>query len=354
MVPLADMLNHSTTPTAHWTFNQEKQAFTLTAQRPIKQGDEIFISYGHKPNATLLAWYGFCVPGNPYDVAVFSLPDSSSSFSSSLWRLSPYYSLEATRDTFQHLREMYAAEHKQQQQHTVRGREAPSSKTRSNSVGASSRKEKKSEESNREEEESKRSVASRSAASSPTAKSAAGESAEQSIVPTCVDMEAWVLRRISDLCQKSLADHDPSAVSEKKVEAECEKAEESAEKEGEEEGEEEEGGEEGTVEEREHLGGARDYSKVHEAAQHAMRVLAEGEVRVRLFYESLANAILPLCDESLPYDEVVKRAQGNPFLQSSFPARHYFKQVWAPLFKRRAAEKGANMIRALSSLLRKN
>lgn len=43
--------------------------------RPAEQGDQVFLSYGLKPNATLLMNYGFVIQDNPHDVSE-ALPES--------------------------------------------------------------------------------------------------------------------------------------------------------------------------------------------------------------------------------------------------------------------------------------
>jgi hypothetical protein len=91
MVPWADMLNHSSAPSAAWTFDTARRAYTLTALRSCAAGEEIFIrcgtrcaafgtvvkrhcdSYGAKSNSVLLRHYGFCMQNNAADVAHISL-----------------------------------------------------------------------------------------------------------------------------------------------------------------------------------------------------------------------------------------------------------------------------------------
>jgi hypothetical protein len=60
LVPIADMLNHSAKPSTRWTYNNKKKAFTLTVIEPVRQGGEVFDTYGAKPASDLLVNYGFC------------------------------------------------------------------------------------------------------------------------------------------------------------------------------------------------------------------------------------------------------------------------------------------------------
>jgi len=42
-------------------------ALHLPVARSVAAGEEVFVSYGAKSNAELLLFYGFVLPGNPYD-----------------------------------------------------------------------------------------------------------------------------------------------------------------------------------------------------------------------------------------------------------------------------------------------
>jgi Rubisco LSMT substrate-binding/SET domain len=64
MVPHADMLNHYRPRETKWTFEEERQAFTITALQPIVAGAEVLDSYGQKCNHRFLLNYGFAVEDN--------------------------------------------------------------------------------------------------------------------------------------------------------------------------------------------------------------------------------------------------------------------------------------------------
>lgn len=67
MVPLADILNHVARNNAALTF--EVDALHMMSVRDIKQGEEIFNTYGELSNKGLMHMYGFaqCYPDNHYD-----------------------------------------------------------------------------------------------------------------------------------------------------------------------------------------------------------------------------------------------------------------------------------------------
>ena len=69
-------ISHSNLPshlTRHLTASRapELQAFVVRATRPYARHEEVFVEYGPKPNALLLADYGFVVADNPHDVVSF-------------------------------------------------------------------------------------------------------------------------------------------------------------------------------------------------------------------------------------------------------------------------------------------
>lgn len=72
MVPLADMMNHDDSKYhGYWTYNEEKESFTIEALSPVKKGKMVLISYGHKQNSKLLVNYGFTLEnkeGNDVEV----------------------------------------------------------------------------------------------------------------------------------------------------------------------------------------------------------------------------------------------------------------------------------------------
>lgn len=64
LVPHADMLNHFRPRETKWTFDEERQAFTITTLQPIQAGAQVYDSYGQKCNHRFLLNYGFAVEDN--------------------------------------------------------------------------------------------------------------------------------------------------------------------------------------------------------------------------------------------------------------------------------------------------
>ncbi len=74
LVPYADMANAAPESECNAKWAAEAGTFRLIACSPIKKGEEIRISYGHKSNLDYFAHYGFTLPGVEYDAAGFLLP----------------------------------------------------------------------------------------------------------------------------------------------------------------------------------------------------------------------------------------------------------------------------------------
>lgn len=64
LVPHADMLNHYRPRETKWTFDEERQAFTITTLQHINAGCEVLDSYGQKCNHRFLLNYGFAIEDN--------------------------------------------------------------------------------------------------------------------------------------------------------------------------------------------------------------------------------------------------------------------------------------------------
>ena len=64
LVPHADMLNHHRPRETKWTFDEERQCFTITTLQMIPEGAQVFDSYGQKCNHRFLLNYGFAVEDN--------------------------------------------------------------------------------------------------------------------------------------------------------------------------------------------------------------------------------------------------------------------------------------------------
>ena len=64
LAPFADLLNHKRPRQTQWYYDDNLESFVIQAIENIKQGDEIFDSYGKKTNARFLLNYGFCLDDN--------------------------------------------------------------------------------------------------------------------------------------------------------------------------------------------------------------------------------------------------------------------------------------------------
>jgi histone-lysine N-methyltransferase SETD3 len=64
LVPHADMLNHYRPRETKWTFDEDRQAFTITSLQHIGMGAQVYDSYGQKCNHRFLLNYGFAVEDN--------------------------------------------------------------------------------------------------------------------------------------------------------------------------------------------------------------------------------------------------------------------------------------------------
>lgn len=64
LVPYADMLNHYRPRETKWTYDNARGSFTITALQSIKQGSQIYDSYGQKCNHRFLLNYGFAIEDN--------------------------------------------------------------------------------------------------------------------------------------------------------------------------------------------------------------------------------------------------------------------------------------------------
>ena len=64
LAPYADMLNHRKPKQTYWNYEDESEAFIISATSPIKKGEEVFDSYGKKCNSRFLLNYGFTLEDN--------------------------------------------------------------------------------------------------------------------------------------------------------------------------------------------------------------------------------------------------------------------------------------------------
>ncbi|WP_088706394.1 SET domain-containing histone-lysine N-methyltransferase [Noviherbaspirillum denitrificans] len=74
MVPLADMLNHTSPSPTHWT-GRATHGFTIMALTDLQAGGEILESYGKRSNGRWLMSHGLCMEVNPDNLVEFDLPE---------------------------------------------------------------------------------------------------------------------------------------------------------------------------------------------------------------------------------------------------------------------------------------
>ncbi|GAN01476.1 SET domain-containing protein [Mucor ambiguus] len=74
MIPYFDFANHSVDrPNMRWQPTSDGGIDLVTYPDMVKEGDELLLSYGSKPNQELLFLHGFCVENNP-NPSCFTLP----------------------------------------------------------------------------------------------------------------------------------------------------------------------------------------------------------------------------------------------------------------------------------------
>ena len=74
LVPMADLLNHATPRETAWGFDNDSDAFRMTALKNFGPGEAVHDSYGRKCNSRFFVNYGFVLPDNPDNEAVIALP----------------------------------------------------------------------------------------------------------------------------------------------------------------------------------------------------------------------------------------------------------------------------------------
>jgi len=81
LVPMADMLNHKrprdgkgdndeSHSETSWTFDDKRNAFTITSLKALSRGDQIYDSYGRKCNSRFFVNYGFSLEDNEDNQAI--------------------------------------------------------------------------------------------------------------------------------------------------------------------------------------------------------------------------------------------------------------------------------------------
>jgi hypothetical protein len=74
MVPLADMLNHTSPSPTHWT-GRATHGFTIMALQDLAGGGEILESYGKRSNGRWLMSHGLCMEVNPENLVEIDIPE---------------------------------------------------------------------------------------------------------------------------------------------------------------------------------------------------------------------------------------------------------------------------------------
>ena len=64
LVPVADLANHRDNAQTEWTYDVNRDAFSMTTTAKIKTGGQVFDSYGHKNNFDFLINFGFTLPNS--------------------------------------------------------------------------------------------------------------------------------------------------------------------------------------------------------------------------------------------------------------------------------------------------
>jgi histone-lysine N-methyltransferase SETD3 len=67
LVPFADMLNHKVEKDTSWYFDNDTNCFTIKSLKKIKNGGEVYDSYGRKCNSRFFVNYGFTLEDNKDD-----------------------------------------------------------------------------------------------------------------------------------------------------------------------------------------------------------------------------------------------------------------------------------------------
>lgn len=115
LLPVADMFDHKRPRETSWTYDDAREAFTLTALQDFRPGDPVRVSYGRKCNGYLFVNYGFCLEENEDNVAELPVPAVRPDHrfyreAQALWaedggfRIPARHAAEATRRLFSFLR----------------------------------------------------------------------------------------------------------------------------------------------------------------------------------------------------------------------------------------------------------
>jgi len=82
LVAMADMLNHKRPNETSWTFDDSRNAFTITTTKRLLKSAQIFDSYGRKCNSRFFVNYGFALDFNEDNqvALVFDIPKDDQAF----------------------------------------------------------------------------------------------------------------------------------------------------------------------------------------------------------------------------------------------------------------------------------
>lgn len=74
LVPYADMFNFKyQSDMTSWAYSDEREGFVVKAKEDIKEGQEIFVYYGSKPNWSFFQFYGFVLEDNENDEVILEV-----------------------------------------------------------------------------------------------------------------------------------------------------------------------------------------------------------------------------------------------------------------------------------------
>jgi len=73
LVPVTDLFNHTSSPSAVWEWQEERDAHVLVSKQVHEPGEEILISYGKRSNNCLFRTYGFTLPPSLEPVWTYTL-----------------------------------------------------------------------------------------------------------------------------------------------------------------------------------------------------------------------------------------------------------------------------------------
>ena len=90
LVPLADMLNHSTNNQTHWGYNELNSGFVIESSTRVKRGNEIYDSYGNKCNSRFFLNYGFILEDNKNNEVPISIKSTDMNISTKVIRVREY------------------------------------------------------------------------------------------------------------------------------------------------------------------------------------------------------------------------------------------------------------------------